>query len=88
MIGRVNNVAAEFRKVSNKQMDETTKRAIRENASIISQLRHKSEKIVELLQENRELINKTREQRQELEILETMQKELTYKNASREKVMF
>lgn len=34
MVMRVNQVAAEFRKVSNKQMAETTKRTIRENVSI------------------------------------------------------
>ena len=34
MVMRVNQVAADFRKVSNKQMAETTKRTIRENVSI------------------------------------------------------
>ena len=38
MVLRVNQVAAEFRKVSNKQMADTTKRTIRENVSIQAQL--------------------------------------------------
>jgi hypothetical protein len=38
MVTRVNDVAQEFRKVSNKQMADTTKRAIRENAVIQAHL--------------------------------------------------
>ena len=47
---RVNTVAAEFRKVSNKQMADTTKRNIRENVSINAQLAKMSEKTKELVQ--------------------------------------
>lgn len=47
---RVNQVAAEFRKVSNKQMAETTKRTIRENVSITAQLTKMSDKTLELIQ--------------------------------------
>lgn len=50
MVMRVNTVAAEFRKVSNKQMADTTKRNIRENVSINSQLAKMSEKTKELVQ--------------------------------------
>jgi len=50
MVLRVNTVAAEFRKVSNKQMADTTKRNIRENVSINSQLAKMSEKTKELIQ--------------------------------------
>ena len=50
MVLRVNTVAAEFRKVSNKQMADTTKRNIRENVSINSQLAKMSEKTKELVQ--------------------------------------
>ncbi len=50
MVMRVNQVAAEFRKVSNKQMAETTKRTIRENVSINSQLGKMSDKTLELIQ--------------------------------------
>ena len=50
MVMRVNQVAAEFRKVSNKQMAETTKRTIRENVSINAQLGKMSDKTLELIQ--------------------------------------
>lgn len=50
MVQRVNQVAAEFRKVSNKQMAETTKRTIRENVSINAQLAKMSDKTMELIQ--------------------------------------
>ena len=49
MILRVNEVAAEFRKVSNKQMAETTKRNIRENLSMNVQLNKMSEKTRDLI---------------------------------------
>ena len=49
MVMRVNQVAAEFRKVSNKQMAETTKRTIRENVSINAQLGKMSDKTMELI---------------------------------------
>ena len=47
---RVNQVAAEFRKVSNKQMAETTKRTIRENVAINAQLTKMSDKTLEMIQ--------------------------------------
>ena len=50
MVMRVNQVAAEFRKVSNKQMAETTKRTIRQNVSINAQLGKMSDKTLELIQ--------------------------------------
>lgn len=46
---RVNQVAAEFRKVSNKQMAETTKRTIRENVAINAQLTKMSDKTLEMI---------------------------------------
>ena len=56
MVMRVNQVAAEFRKVSNKQMAETTKRTIRENVSINAQLGKMSDKTLELIQVGTNLI--------------------------------
>jgi hypothetical protein len=52
MILRVSQVAAEFRRVSNKQIADTTKRTIKENVSISSQLQKMSDKVTELVQEN------------------------------------
>ena len=86
MILRVNQVAAEFRKVSNKQMAETTKRTIRENVSINAQLAKMSDKTMELIQENDELKQKDKKQKQQIELLEANEKELAKKNHSSQKV--
>ena len=86
MILRVNQVAAEFRKVSNKQMAETTKRTIRENVSINAQLAKMSDKTMELIQENDELKAKEKKQKQQIELLEANEKEFAKKNHSNQKV--
>lgn len=52
MIVKVSQVAAEFRRVSNKQMADTTKRTIKENVSINNQLQKMSKKATELVEEN------------------------------------
>ena len=83
---RVNQVAAEFRKVSNKQMAETTKRTIRENVSINAQLAKMSDKTMELIQENDELRGKEKQQKQHIDMLEVNEKELAKKNISNLKV--
>lgn len=87
MVLRVNQVAAEFRKVSNKQMADTTKRTIRENVSIQAQLGKMSDKTMELIQENEELRAKEKKQRQQLDMLEVNEKELAKKNHSNQKVI-
>merc|ERR1711976_790419 len=87
MILRVNQVAAEFRKVSNKQMAETTKRTIRENVSINAQLAKMSDKTMEMISENDELKSKEKKQRQQLEMLEVNEKELAKKNHSNQKII-
>ena len=86
MILRVNQVAAEFRKVSNKQMAETTKRTIRENVSINAQLAKMSDKTIELIQENGDAKEKEKRTKQQLEMLEANEKELAKKNHSNLKV--
>ena len=88
MVSRVNTVAAEFRKVSNKQMAETTKRTIRENVSIMAQLVQKSDKTMELIGENDELKGKEKKQKQHINMLEDNEKELAKKNHSNQKVNF
>ena len=85
---RVNQVAAEFRKVSNKQMAETTKRTIRENVSINSQLSKMSDKTMELINENDDFKDKEKKQRQQIEMLEANEKELAKKNHSNQKVRY
>ncbi|CAG5115506.1 unnamed protein product [Candidula unifasciata] len=87
MILRVNQVAAEFRKVSNKQMAETTKRTIRENVSINAQLAKMSDKTIELIQENDDLREKGRQHQQQIEILEANEKEMSRKNSNNAKLI-
>lgn len=88
MILRVNQVAAEFRKVSNKQMAETTKRTIRENVSINSQLSKMSDKTMELIQDNDELRAKEKQMKRQIEMLEYNEKEMAKKNSSNQKVKY
>lgn len=87
MVMRVNQVAAEFRKVSNKQMAETTKRTIRENVSINAQLSKMSDKTMEMIQENDEVKAKEKKQRQQIDLLEANEKELAKKNHSNQKII-
>jgi hypothetical protein len=86
MVQRVNQVAAEFRRVSNKQMAETTKNTIRENVSITAQLAKMSDKTMELIQENDEMKKKEKQQKQHIEMLEDNEKTLAKKNHSHQKV--
>ncbi|KAJ1327308.1 hypothetical protein BSLG_010650 [Batrachochytrium salamandrivorans] len=55
MLQKVNEAVANFRRVADQQMAETTKRAIRENMAITSQLKKMSCKTIELIGENDEL---------------------------------
>uniref|UniRef100_A0A1I8F2T1 Cilia- and flagella-associated protein 157 n=1 Tax=Macrostomum lignano TaxID=282301 RepID=A0A1I8F2T1_9PLAT len=87
MVTRVNHVAADFRKVSNKQMAETTKRTIRENVSIQSQMFKMSEKQVELMEENAEIRKRLREQRRRIAELERGQKESATKFACHQRII-
>src|SRR6218665_2590296 len=86
MIQRVNQVAAEFRKISNRQMADTTKRTIRENVAINVQLTKMSDKTMELIEDNDGLKERERRQRQMIEILEANEKVLTTKNLANQKV--
>jgi len=87
MILRVNEVAAEFRKVSNKQMSETTKRNIRENLSLNMQLGKMSEKTRDLIQENDTLKETEKELKIQIQILEATQKDIAKKNNGNLKVL-
>lgn len=87
MVAKVNSVAAEFRKVSDLQMAETTKRAIRENVAISSQLNKMSDRTMEIMRENEAAKLKEKELKQEREILEAQVKELTKANINNQRVM-
>ena len=86
MVSKVNSVAAEFRKVSDLQMVETTKRTIRENVAISQQLGKMSEKTMALMRENEALRRKEREMSRRLELVEASERDITRKNVSNQKV--
>ena len=88
MVAKVNSVASEFRKVSDLQMAETTKRTIRENVTINQQLGRMSDKTMELIRENEGLRTREAELRRKVEILETSERETTRRNISNQKVCF
>ena len=86
MVSKVNTVAGEFRKVSDLQIVETTKRTIRENVTISQQLSKMSEKTMALLRENEALRMKETELSRRVELLENGSREVTRKNVSNQKV--
>ena len=86
-MAQVNQVAAEFRKASNRQIADTAKRTIRENVSICSQLTKISDKTVELIANNDCLKERERRQRQEIELLQTSETLMTEKNIANQKVI-
>ncbi|MFT7813521.1 cilia- and flagella-associated protein 157 isoform X2 [Arapaima gigas] len=80
-------VAAELQRVSERNMPETTARAIRENVSVTAQLRKISDHSKQLLEENQSLKERERQLRRELEVLEPLLKEVTRKSLSNQKVI-
>ena len=87
MVTKVNTVAAEFRKVSDIQMAETTKRAIRENVSVNQQLSKMSEKTMQFIQDMEQLKQREKDLLRRVDILEFSNHELTKKNVSCHKVL-
>lgn len=87
MIVKVSQVAAEFRRVSNKQMADTTKRTIKENVSINNQLQKMSDKVVNMVDENDSRKIKDKIFKQQIDLLEDNEKELARKNVSNIKVI-
>ena len=86
MVTKVNLVAAEFRKMSDLQMADTTKRAIQENVTVNLQLQKMSDKTTELVKENERLSIREKDLMRQLEITETTEREMTRKNISNQKV--
>lgn len=87
MIVKVNQVAADFRRVSNKQMADTTKRAIKENVSINTQLQKMSQKVIEIVSENDQAKEYEKNQKQQIILLEENEKELAKKNVNNVKII-
>ncbi|KAF4074463.1 hypothetical protein AMELA_G00239500 [Ameiurus melas] len=80
-------VASEFRKVSDKKMPETTKRAIHENMLVMSQLRQISDRCEELMVENDALNAREKQLKREMEIMEPLLNEMTRKSLANQKVV-
>lgn len=88
MVLKVNSVASEFRKVSDLQMADTTKRTIQENISVTQQLHRMSDKIAELIRENEKLKERERDLIMRLEMMESSERDMTRKNVSNQKVKY
>ncbi|KAB5528497.1 hypothetical protein PHYPO_G00140850 [Pangasianodon hypophthalmus] len=80
-------VAAEFHKVSDKKMPETTKRAIYENMLVMNQLRQISDRSKELMAENDALNAREKQLKIEMEIMEPLLDEMTRKSLANQKVV-
>lgn len=86
MLQHVAAVAAEFRRVSDQKMPETTMRAMQENLSVTAQLQLLSDKTEELLKENDALRARERQLKIENGITEPLLHEITKKNVANQKV--
>ncbi|KAK1792302.1 hypothetical protein P4O66_012259, partial [Electrophorus voltai] len=80
-------VAAEFRRVSDRKMPETTMRAIHENVWVTAQLRQLTDKQKEMLEENDALKAREKQLKREMEIMEPLLNEMTRKNLGNQKVV-
>jgi hypothetical protein len=87
MIQRVNEAVATFRRVADQQMAETTKRALRENVSITSQLKKMSSKTIDLLEENKSLSEKVSKLTRLNSILAQTEQEFAKKNQSNQSII-
>ncbi|XP_069122408.1 cilia- and flagella-associated protein 157-like [Argopecten irradians] len=87
MVDQVNQRAADFRKVSNKQMADTTKRAIRENVAIRGEIIQTTDKTVEFKAENEAARARVAEQEERIKVLEEREKELAKNNSSSAKII-
>ena len=87
MLSKVNEVVTSFRNLSDQQMAETTKRTIQENIAVNSQLQKLSSKIVELLEENKNLLETQSQIKQQIEISLSNERELAQKAQSYKRII-
>ncbi|KAJ3287591.1 hypothetical protein HK104_008523 [Borealophlyctis nickersoniae] len=87
MLQKVNEAVASFRRVADQQMAETTKRAIRENMAITSQLKKMSAKTIELIAENESLTLKVSKLKTSNALLTESEQELAKKNQANQRVI-
>ncbi|XP_059140090.1 cilia- and flagella-associated protein 157-like [Physella acuta] len=77
MIARIKKVAGEFRKVTDKTLNTTIKRALNENIMVSAQLAKMSDKTVELIEENDKQNTVSSKLEQKIILLESNEKELS-----------
>jgi DNA repair exonuclease SbcCD ATPase subunit len=87
MLQKLNEAVANFRKVADQQMAETTKRAIRENLTITAQLNRMSIKVTELISENNQLSQKLTQLKTNNGLLVESEKELVKRNYANQKLV-
>lgn len=87
MLQRLNEAVASFRRVADLQISDTTKRAIRENMALGSQLKVLSETLTEVLTENKGLLAKVKEFSLSNGFLANSEKDLARKNISNQKLI-
>jgi hypothetical protein len=87
MLQKVNEAVANFRRVADQQMAETTKRAIRENMAITSQLKKMSAKTMELLSENESLSATVAKTKMDNSLLVESERDLARKNQANQRVV-
>ena len=83
----MNEAVANFRRVADQQMAETTKRALRENVAITSQLKKMSAKTVEIIQENKNLAQKVAKLANINTLLSKSEVDLAKRNQSNQNVV-
>ncbi|KAJ3261869.1 hypothetical protein HDU77_000682 [Chytriomyces hyalinus] len=87
MLQKVNEAVANFRRVADQQMAETTKRAIRENMAITSQLKKMSARTLELIAENEGYKAKMAKLKTSTALLTESEKDLARKNQANQRVI-
>ncbi|KAJ3093092.1 hypothetical protein HK102_009524 [Quaeritorhiza haematococci] len=87
MLQKVNEAVANFRRVADQQMAETTKRAIRENMAVTSQLKKMSAKTIELIAENESLTAKLAKLKTINNIIGESERELAKKNQANQRLI-
>jgi hypothetical protein len=80
MESKVADVANDFRKVYDNRMAETTKRAVRENNELSSQLVRLSQSSLELMAQNKIITRHNRELKRDIELLKAAEKEWALKS--------
>ncbi|ORY40424.1 hypothetical protein BCR33DRAFT_852751 [Rhizoclosmatium globosum] len=87
MLQKVNEAVTNFRRVADQQMAETTKRAIRENMAITSQIKKMSARTLELIAENEAFKTKVEKLKTSNALLTESEKELAKKNQANQRVI-